>query len=1077
MKFTSMMNRTAIAATTAAAVMLSSDIHAAAAKNPHPPSLLSANQSLQKFTSKHEGIHISRSLDHRIKGIHGKKFSTGLTAMDSTQSFIATQAGMFGADPSEFELVGGFSSRNASQPLMYNRETGTFKFTNITYHQVVGGIPVYGSRLSMLTRNDVDHAVVQATADIKRLNGFTPNIDRNQTPDIGQAIAAGAKFLGGRVELATDPSYVIYAGGEDESVEAKLGVQFEIMSGSKSDDSYKRWLLITDAETGDVLHEENRVVNCGITGCTSAAHAVAATATADVSGTVTSQSTDGSGADVCETESTYGMPYAYVTGSNGSNAYADADGNFTLPSSGNVTVSTGFNGQWFSVNNDAGSEATFNATIPNGGNGEVNNSLITEYVLAQSDAYLHSNIVRDFVLYYSPAYPVIGNESGFPVNVNLGSSCNAYYDYSSINFYNEAGGCSNTAFSVIVHHEYGHHLVASANSGQGAYGEGMGDVMGVLITGDAQLARGFYTSDCSNGIRNADNTCQYDPSGCSTCGSAIHACGQLISGTVWDLVEIMEAYDPVNGFDIAAQLAIDSMPLHSGTSIDGTILLDYLTLNDDDGDLSNGTPNLDQIQQAFTLHNMGEIPEPLDNDDCATAREITWGTWDVNTVGALSSGVPVDQSQCTDTYMTDCDPDVWYRLVACGTGSMTVSLCDLVTFDSDLAVYSGSCGELTQIACNGDASGCGGYTSQLSVDVVQGGIYFVRVGGYQGATGSGSMTVTGPGEPCDGDGVIAFGFPEGLPDVVNPDGSTVIRLEVSGDDSVSPEPGSGMMYCLQNDTVLAGTMVEVADNVYDATFAELECLPVEYWFTVNDTEGTEYSTSTFSADVYTDFIVIFEDNGETDTGWTVSGTATDGQWDRGVPVNCDRGDPPTDGDGSGICWLTDNDSANACNSDVDGGTTILTSAVFDASDPSATISYNYWYSNNFGGGANNDYFTIEASDDGGTSWQTVEVIGPAGAGGWNTSSFGVSSISGLSPSDNFRLRFTAEDAAEGSVIEAGVDGIMVVVADCDTAGCTGDIDGNNTVNVNDLLLLIGAWNNPYDVNDLLEMIGAWGDCP
>ena len=426
--------------------------------------------------------------------------------------------------------------------------------------------------------------------------------------------------------------------------------------------------------------------------------------------------------------------------------------------------------------------------------------------------------------------------------------------------------------------------------------------------------------------------------------------------------------------------------------------------------------------------------------------------------------------------MTECDPDVWYRLVACGTGTMNVSLCDLVNFDSDLAVYAGSCDGLTQVACNGDGSGCGGYTSLLSVNVDQGQTYYIRVGGYQGATGSGSMTVTGPGEPCDG-GTIAFDFPDGRPDVVDPDGSTVIRLEITGDDSITPDPGSAAMYYLQDDSVMLGSLSEVADNVYDASFGPLQCLPLEYWFTVNDTEGTEYISSTFNADVYTDLVVVFEDDGESDAGWTVSGSATDGQWDRGIPVNCNRGDPPTDGDGSGQCWLTDNDSANSCNSDVDGGATTLTSPVLDASDPGTTISYTYWYSNDFGGGPNNDFFTIEASDDGGGSWQTVEVIGPAGPGGWITSTFSISSIAGLAPSDNFRLRFTAEDAGDGSVIEAGVDGVVLMIAECETTDCTGDLDGNGMVNVNDLLQLIGAWGNPYDVNDLLELIGAWGECP
>ena len=46
-------------------------------------------------------------------------------------------------------------------------------------------------------------------------------------------------------------------------------------------------------------------------------------------------------------------------------------------------------------------------------------------------------------------------------------------------------------------------------------------------------------------------------------------------------------------------------------------------------------------------------------------------------------------------------------------------------------------------------------------------------------------------------------------------------------------------------------------------------------------------------------LIAFEDNGQSDGNWTVSGDATDGQWNRGVTVNCDRGDPPADWDGAG----------------------------------------------------------------------------------------------------------------------------------------------------------------------------------
>ena len=60
------------------------------------------------------------------------------------------------------------------------------------------------------------------------------------------------------------------------------------------------------------------------------------------------------------------------------------------------------------------------------------------------------------------------------------------------------------------------------------------------------------------------------------------------------------------------------------------------------------------------------------------------------------------------------------------------------------------------------------------------------------------------------------------------------------------------------------------------------------------------------------------------------------------------------------------------------------------------------------------------------------------------------------------------------------------------ASCTGDVNNDNTVNVTDLLAVIGAWGpcgNPndcppdinnddsVDVTDLLAVIGAWGVCP
>ena len=45
------------------------------------------------------------------------------------------------------------------------------------------------------------------------------------------------------------------------------------------------------------------------------------------------------------------------------------------------------------------------------------------------------------------------------------------------------------------------------------------------------------------------NDCQYSETNCSTCGSGVHACGQLISGCVWDMLEYFDFTDEGFGFD------------------------------------------------------------------------------------------------------------------------------------------------------------------------------------------------------------------------------------------------------------------------------------------------------------------------------------------------------------------------------------------------------------------------------------------------------------------------------------------------------------------------------------------------
>jgi hypothetical protein len=159
------------------------------------------------------------------------------------------------------------------------------------------------------------------------------------------------------------------------------------------------------------------------------------------------------------------------------------------------------------------------------------------------------------------------------------------------------------------------------------------------------------------------------------------------------------------------------------------------------------------------------------------------------------------------------------------------------------------------------------------------------------------------------------------------------------------------------------------------------------------------------------------------------------------------------------------------------------------------LSYYRWYSNGTDcGGADpqNDIFEVDISDDGGATWMNLETVGPSGgevSGNWYFKEFDLANVAGFEPTSNFQVRFVCGDLNAGSVIEAAVDGVTLSKSYCDdTTSCPGDISGDGTVDVTDLLAVVAAWGNtggPEDVDgdgevnvgDLLTVVEAWGACP
>ncbi|MFK7759952.1 MAG: choice-of-anchor B family protein [Phycisphaerales bacterium] len=245
-----------------------------------------------------------------------------------------------------------------------------------------------------------------------------------------------------------------------------------------------------------------------------------------------------------------------------------------------------------------------------------------------------------------------------------------------------------------------------------------------------------------------------------------------------------------------------------------------------------------------------------------------------------------------------------------------------------------------------------------------------------------------------------------------------------------------------------------------------------YYFRATDAEGlvktlpADAPNNAFEASVVSSFVETFADNFQTNLGWSVSGSVTDGAWERGIPAGTGgRGDPSADFDGSGRCYLTDNVEGN---SDVDGGTTTLTSPAMDATgEGTPTLSYALWYSNSIG--VADDTMFIDISNNNGNSWQSLDSIGPGDMnanGGWNEYSFNLSEIF-TSPSSQVRVRFRAGDLGEGSVVEAGVDAVKIELESCESTSnpCAADLTGEGDLNFLDVSAFLTAYGNQDAIAD------------
>ncbi|MEA2601563.1 MAG: hypothetical protein QOF89_2555 [Acidobacteriota bacterium] len=358
-------------------------------------------------------------------------------------------------------------------------------------------------------------------------------------------------------------------------------------------------------------------------------------------------------------EQVQGLPFVNVT--NGTAKVADVNGTYDY-SGGTATVT--LNGKYIKMADTCGAISKADSVTGNiafgtsggtdcttPGSGGAGNTHATR------TGYYHLTNINRKAATFLPTNTWLNGT--LTANMNVNSTCNAFWNGSTVNFYRSGGGCSNTGeLSAVFLHEWGHGM--DANSGGAASdkgtGEAVGDTFAFLETKDSCIGQNFRPGIvCTNctlctGVRdmadfatgglrtiakpstvtsdtgiNCDRlACPYTVNFISPyqgpMGYEGHCESYIASSANWDLAQQLVAhwgtttgwakmdaiwYKSLTPSKSAYQVASGGK-CNPAATVNGCGSANWYTVflaaDDDDGNLANGTPNGCRIWDAFTAH-------------------------------------------------------------------------------------------------------------------------------------------------------------------------------------------------------------------------------------------------------------------------------------------------------------------------------------------------------------------------------------------------------------------------------------------------------------------------------------------
>ncbi len=307
--------------------------------------------------------------------------------------------------------------------------------------------------------------------------------------------------------------------------------------------------------------------------------------------------------------------------------------------------------------------------------------------LDETDAYYHINAVHAWVKTLEPEFT--GMDYQVPVYVREMSSPgpnNAWWDGHAVHMGAGAGGYDNWGYYAdVYYHEYGHGITdrqyppgTLPYTGQsGAIDEACSDYTGCTITDESQMGEGGLIPG-GGIIRDMDNSYVFP----DDWAGEVHADGRIIGGAFWEVRVAVGS----NIADTLIHFAKYGAPEEFEAFLDEVLIVD-----DDDGNLLNGTPHFFEIFTAFQNHGIGQFKvsiyhRPLADSEnldgpyiakCFVAStlppaesniKLTYsnnGGTDWNDVFMSSTGL--DREFSCEIPGTGSSAEFWYYITACDT--------------------------------------------------------------------------------------------------------------------------------------------------------------------------------------------------------------------------------------------------------------------------------------------------------------------------------------------------------------------------------------------------------------------------